>query len=176
MVKYNKDRVQRICKFIRDGDTQKVAAERAGISETAFYEWMNGKIEFAEEVKKAREDFQETIVAKLEATLYRKAQGYEVTETDTEFVNGKDGKPIIKSQKKKIKHIQPDTGALIFALTNLAPGKWVNRQRVDNTILTKDNGEYQTYHFEDLPDDLLFDLADKLQDAEKKRAEEKRKQ
>lgn len=129
MAKYNKEIVQRICNFIRDGDTQKVAAERAGISEAAFYEWMNSKVEFLEAVKKAREDFQETIVAKLEATLYRKAQGYEVTETDTEYINGKDGKPIIKSQKKKIKHIQPDTGALIFALTNLAPDKWKNKQK-----------------------------------------------
>lgn len=129
MAKYNKEIVQRICNYIRDGDTQKVAAERAGIREGTFYEWMNTKDEFSEAVKKAHEDFHETIVAKLEATLYRKAQGYEVTETDTEYVNGKDGKPIIKSQKKKIKHIQPDTGALIFALTNLAPDKWKNKQK-----------------------------------------------
>lgn len=129
MAKYNKEIVQRICNFIRDGDTQKVAAEKAGIREGTFYEWMNTKDEFSEEVKKAHEEFHETIVAKLEATLYRKAQGYEVTETDTEYVNGKDGKPIIKSQKKKIKHIQPDTGALIFALTNLAPDKWKNKQK-----------------------------------------------
>lgn len=129
MAKYNKEIVQRICNYIRDGDTQKVAAERAGIREGTFYEWMNTKDEFSEAIKKAHEDFHETIVAKLEATLYRKAQGYEVTETDTEYVNGKDGKPIIKSQKKKIKHIQPDTGALIFALTNLAPDKWKNKQK-----------------------------------------------
>lgn len=129
MAKYNKEIVERICNFIRDGDTQKVAAERAGIAEDTFYEWMKSKAEFSEQVKKAREDFHETIVGKLEATLYRKAQGYEVTETDTEYVNDKDGKPKIKSQKKKIKHIQPDTAALIFALTNLAPDKWQNKQK-----------------------------------------------
>ena len=83
---------------------------------------------------------------------------------------------IIKSQKTKIKHVQPEVGALVFALTNVAPEKWINRQRVDNTILTKEKEEEQTYHFEDLPDDLLFSLADKLQDAEKKRAEEKKQQ
>lgn len=129
MAKYDKEIVQRICNYIRDGDTQKVAAEKAGIREGTFYEWMNTKDEFSEAVKKAHEDFHETIVAKLEATLYRKAQGYEVTETDTEYINGKDGKPIIKSQKKRIKHIQPDTGALIFALTNLAPDRWKNKQK-----------------------------------------------
>lgn len=129
MAKYNKEIVERICNFIRDGDSQKIAAEKAGIREGTFYEWMNSKDEFSECIKKAHEDFRQTIVGKLEATLYRKAQGYEVTETDTEYVNDKDGKPKIKSQKKKVKHIQPDTAALIFALTNLAPDKWQNKQK-----------------------------------------------
>lgn len=127
MAKYKKEIVERICSYIRDGDSQRDAAKKAGISEDTFYDWMKLKSEFSESVKKAHEDFRQTIVGKLEATLYRKAQGYEVTEIDTEYINGKDGKPTIKSQKKKVKHIQPDTGAIIFALTNLAPEKWHNK-------------------------------------------------
>lgn len=164
MAKYNKEIVQRICNYIRDGDTQKVAAERAGIREGTFYEWMNTKDEFSEAVKKAHEDFHETIVAKLEATLYRKAQGYEVTETDTEYINGKDGKPIIKSQKKKIKHIQPDTGALIFALTNLTPDKWKNKRDVDYTD-TKNEDDAKKYNLAVIPQEDIIALANKMQDA-----------
>lgn len=164
MAKYNKEIVQRICNFIRDGDSQKEAAKRAGIAEDTFYDWMKSKREFSEEVKKAHEDFHETIVSKLEATLYRKAQGYEVTETDTEYVNGKDGKPIIKSQKKKIKHIQPDTGALIFALTNLAPDKWKNKRDVDYTD-TKNEDDAKKYNLAVIPQEDIIALANKMQDA-----------
>lgn len=175
MTKYSSEIKEKICNYIREGDSQKLACNKVGIGTTAFHEWVNKDAKFAEGIKKAKEDFQATIVGKLEASLWKRAIGYEVTETETEYTSDKDGKPKIKSQKTKIKHIQPDVGALVFALTNVAPEKWVNRQRVDNTILTKEKEEEQTYHFEDLPDDLLFSLADKLQDAEKKRVWEKKK-
>lgn len=175
-MKYNKQIIEVLCGYIRDGDSQKLACKKVGIGESTFFDWIHAKPEFAEQIKKAKDDFQATIVGKLEASLWKRAIGYEVTETETEYTSDKEGKPRIKSQKTKTKHIQPDVGALVFALTNVAPDKWVNRQRVDNTILTKEKEEEQTYHFEDLPDDLLFSLADKLQDAEKKRAEEKKQQ
>lgn len=175
MTKYSSEIKEKICNYIREGDSQKLACNKVGIGTTAFHEWVNKDAKFAEGIKKAKEDFQATIVGKLEASLWKRAIGYEVTETETEYTSDKDGKPKIKSQKTKIKHILPDVGALVFALTNVAPEKWVNRQRVDNTILTKGKEEEQTYHFEDLPDDLLFSLADKLQDAEKKRVWEKKK-
>lgn len=177
MTKYCKDIKEKICNYIREGDSQKLACNKVGIGTSAFHNWINKDVQFLEDIKKAKEDFQATIVGKLEASLWKRAIGYEVTETETEYVSDMQGNPtIIKSQKTKIKHIQPDVGALVFALTNVAPEKWINRQRIDNTILTKEKEEEQTYHFEDLPDDLLFSLADKLQDAEKKRAEEKKQQ
>lgn len=176
MTKYSNEIKERICNYIREGDSQKLACNKVGIGTSAFHDWVRKDSQFSEEIKKAKDDFQATIVGKLEASLWKRAIGYEVTETETEYTSDKEGKPRIKSQKTKIKHIQPDVGALVFALTNVAPEKWINRQRIDNTILTKEKEEEQTYHFEDLPDDLLFDLADKLQDAEKKRAEEKEQQ
>lgn len=164
-MKYNDEIVQRICNYIREGDTQKIAAERAGITESTFYEWQSTKKEFSESIKKAREDFRETITGKLEATLWKRAMGYEVTESEVEYVSDKDGSPKIKSQKKKVKHIQPDTGALIFALTNVAPGKWLNRQRVE-TQEAKQTEEQHDYGFDGLPEDVLCEIADKLQDCE----------
>lgn len=164
--KYNKEMVERICGFIRDGDTQRLTCKKVGIAEDTFCEWMKHKDGFSEAVKKAKEDFRATIVGKLEATLWKRAMGYEVTEIDTEYVSDANGNPRIKSQKTKVKHIQPDTGALIFALTNVAPERWVNKQKVEPQDVKADNNDTHGYCFEDLPQDVLFDIADKLQEAE----------
>lgn len=129
MAKYGKEIVERICNNIRDGDTQKDAAAREGVAESTLYDWLANKVEFMEAVKKAKEDFQKTIVGKLEKSLYKKALGYSETETEEEYYFTKDGARITTKGKKKTKHIQPDTGALIFALTNLAPDKWKNKQK-----------------------------------------------
>lgn len=166
MAKYNKQIVDKICEYIRDGDSQHLACKKVGIGKSTFHEWINDKPDFADAIKKAKDDFQATIVGKLEATLWKRAMGYEVTETEAEYISGKDGKPQIKSQKTKVKHIQPDTGALIFALTNVAPEKWVNKQKVETQEIKKDADSERAYHFEDLPEDVLFDIADKLQTAE----------
>ena len=164
--KYDKELVDKLCAYIREGDSQHLACKKAGIGKSAFHEWLNEKPEFAESIKKAKEDFQATIVGKLEATLWKRAMGYEVTETETEFVSDANGNPRIKTKKSKVKHIQPDTGALIFALTNVAPEKWVNKQKVETQEIKKEADNERAYHFEDLPEDVLFDIADKLQTAE----------
>lgn len=166
MAKYNKQIVEAICGFIRDGDSQKLACKKVGIGDSTFHDWIKAKPEFAERIKKAKDEFQATITGKLEATLWKRAMGYEVTETETEYVSDADGKPKIKNQKTKVKHIQPDTGALIFALTNVAPEKWVNKQKIETQETKKDADSERAYHFEDLPEDVLFDIADKLQTAE----------
>lgn len=166
MAKYNKQTVEAICAFIRDGDSQRLACKKAGIGESTFFDWVKLKPEFSEKIKKAKEEFQATITGKLEATLWKKAMGYEVTETETEYVTDKEGNQKIKSQKTKVKHIQPDTGALIFALTNVAPEKWVNKQKVETQETKAPADQTHEYHFEDLPDDVLFGMADKLQAGE----------
>lgn len=165
MAKYNKQIVDLICDHIRAGDSQKLACKKAGIGDSTFFDWIHKRNGFSEKIKKAKEEFQATITGKLEATLWKRAMGYEVTETETEYVRDENGNPIPKSQKTKVKHIQPDTGALIFALTNVAPEKWINRQRSEIKELKQDNDSSNDYCFEDLPDDVLFEMADKLQDA-----------
>ena len=164
-MKYSEELTNEICQYLRDGDSQKVAAIKADIAEDTFYEWMNTKPEFSERVKMAKEEFRATIVDKLEASLFKRATGYEFTETKIEYVSGKDGEPIIKGQKTKKKHIAPDTGALIFALSNLAPDKWVNKQRVDTREITKQESELIA-SLEKVPKEVLCDIADLLQDAE----------
>ena len=106
--------------------------------------------------------------------MWKRAMGYEVTETETEYVSDANGKPKIKSQKSKVKHIQPDTGALIFALTNVAPKKWVNKQKVETQEAKATEGQTHEYCFKDLPEDILFDIADKLQAGEYERIQKER--
>lgn len=175
MAKYNKTTIESICSYIRDGDTQKTACRKAGVGHTTFHEWLNNKPEFAERIKKAKEDFLDTITGKLEATLWKRATGYEVTETETEYVSDKDGNPKIKSQKEKVKHIQPDTGALIFALTNVAGDKWKNKinSEVNADVKAEATVEQRRYNLKDIPDEKLFELADALQDGESERLREK---
>ena len=61
----------------------------------------------------------------------------------------------------------------MFALSNLAPEKWKNRQQVQNEDITgKPKDEPQEYHFEGVPDDVMFNIADAMQDS---RAEQERK-
>lgn len=169
--KYNKEVAEQICGYIKSGDSQKIACIKAGISCSTFYEWIKSKSELADSVKKAKEEFQETIIGKLEASLWKRAMGYEVKETETEYVEDvgnkdKPGKPKIKSQKVRIKHIQPDTGALIFALTNVAPEKWVNRQKTEIQEVKKPDAPKNDKCFENLPADVLVNIANQLQDAQ----------
>ena len=80
----------------------------------------------------ARKEFRETIVQTLEQSLWKRASGYEVEEVKNEYRTLKDGGKVLVKSSKTTKHFPPDTGALIFALTNLDPENWKNRQ--DNRL------------------------------------------
>lgn len=174
MTKYTKATVAQICTYIMEGDSQKVAAQKAGVSKSQFHEWKKSKPEFADALKIAKDEFLSGIVNKLETSLWKRATGYEVTETDTEYVSDEDGAPKVKSQRKKTKHIAPDTGALVFALTNLCPERWVNKQRTEVQESERADTEAARYSFEDLPDELLYQMADKMQEAEFKKLKEEK--
>lgn len=121
---------------IREGDKNVVACKKAGINQDTFYKWLKDRAEFSEAVKKARDEFREEISSKLEASLWKKAQGYEVEESKEEYAMKKGERVLVKKTTTK-KHIAPDTGALIFALTNVDPDNWKNRQ--DNRLSVDDS-------------------------------------
>ena len=121
-----------IISYIREGDSNILACKKVGISEETFYTWINDKPEFSESLKKARKEFRETIVQTLEQSLWKRAAGYEVEEVKNEYRTLKDGNKVLVKLSKTTKHFPPDTGALIFALTNLDPENWKNRQ--DNRL------------------------------------------
>ena len=125
-----------IISYIREGDSNILACKKVGISEETFYTWINDKPEFSESLKKARKEFRETIVQTLEQSLWKRAAGYEIEESKNEYRTLKDGSKVLVKSSKITKHFPPDTGALVFALTNLDPENWKNRQ--DNRLSVDD--------------------------------------
>ena len=125
-----------IISCIRESDSNILACKKVGISKSTFYEWLESYPDFSDSLKKARKEFRETIVQTLEQSLWKRAAGYEIEESKNEYRTLKDGSKVLVKSSKITKHFPPDTGALIFALTNLDPENWKNRQ--DNRLSVDD--------------------------------------
>lgn len=134
MAKYNKDMVQACADWVREnglidygGATLRDFCRAMGIDDMSYYNWMK-RSEFSEAIKKAKEEFRGTIEKDIVQSLANSAKGYEYTQTTTEYTDV-NGKPSIKKQVKKNIRVEPNVGAAIFLLTNLAPERWKNRQQ-----------------------------------------------
>ena len=140
MAKYGKKTVQKIVGLIKS-DTYTIAeiCRQVGITPKTYHQWVNDYPEFAEAVEGAKEERMQAMVIEAKKSLMKKIQGYEVTETKVVTVPGKgkdergNPKPVIKEQTTTKKHIQPDTAAIIFTLTNGDPEHWRNRQSTEVT-------------------------------------------
>lgn len=139
MAKYSKKKVKLICDLIiKDTFTIAEICANAGISERCFYDWQANNAEFAEIITHARDNAKSIRVREAKKSLMKKIQGYDVDENKTVYVNDTEGKPKIKERTTIKKHIQPDTNAIIFVLTNDDPENFKNRQ---NTELTGKDGK-----------------------------------
>lgn len=96
------------------------------IDNMSYYRWLS-KSEFSEAIKKAKEAFRDSLEKDIVRSLANAAKGYEYTQTTTEYTDV-NGKPSIKKQVKKNIRVEPNVGAAIFLLTNIAPERWKNRQ------------------------------------------------
>lgn len=141
MAKYNKGIVKKICSLIReDSYTIVEICDRVGISKDTYHEWLKNKADFSDQIKSAQEDRMAFFVAEAKKSLAKKIQGYTVEESRTVMVESKErdasGKalPKIKEQTKITKFIQPDTTAIIFALTNGDPANWKNKQSIEAEV------------------------------------------
>lgn len=140
MKKYNKKIAERILAMIRS-DTYTITelCNNVGISRQTFYNWQNDNAEFAQAVEDASSELLDKMKVEAKKSLLKKIQGYEVTETKVVTIPSKqrdekgNPKPIIKEQTTLKKHIQADTAAIIFTLTNRDPEHWRNRQTTEVT-------------------------------------------
>jgi hypothetical protein len=140
MAKYSKKRVAHICSLIKkDSNTIAELCSLSGIAESTYYEWVESKPEFSEAIEKAKEAYDRLLVKEAKSSLMKKIRGYTVQETKTVMIDsgkpGPDGKttPKIKERTVVDKTFQPDTTAIIFALTNKAPEEYKNRQSAELT-------------------------------------------
>lgn len=139
MAKYNKDMVQSCADWVREnglidygGATLRDFCRAIGIDDMSYYNWMK-RSEFSEAIKKAKEVFRESLEKDIVKSLANAAKGYEYTQTTTEYTDV-NGKPRVKKQVKKNIRVEPNVGAAIFLLTNIAPERWKNRQNQEVNI------------------------------------------
>lgn len=100
------------------GATDFQIAKALQIDVATFYRWRNSFPEFCDALKTAKYVADEAV----ERSLYHRATGYTF---EAEEVFQHQGKII---RAKVIKHIPPDTTAMIFWLKNRRPQQWRDRQ------------------------------------------------
>ena len=124
MAKYSTKIVSKITALIQTCEyTNLEVCQKVGIAESTLYKWKNDKLEFSKAIKKAEESRYEFYLVEAKKALLKKIQGYDVEEIKETFEH-KDGKDVLKERVITTKHIQPDTAAIIFTLTNRAPQLW----------------------------------------------------
>ena len=140
MAKFSKKTTEKIVGLIKS-DTYTIAeiCRQVGITPKTYHQWVNDYPDFADAIEQAKDERMQAMVIEAKKSLMKKIQGYDVTETKVVTVPGtkKDEKgnpkPIIKEQTTTKKHIQADTAAIIFTLTNGDPEHWRNRQTTEVT-------------------------------------------
>lgn len=146
MAKYSRKLVNKICNLIKsDSYTIAELCVKVGISERSFYDWKSLNADFAEAIKEAEDERLEFFAVEAKKSLIKKIQGYTVQEKKTVSVEGKkDGNSfsLVKELTVFEKHIQPDTTAIIFTLTNADSLNWKNK--FNNEITGKNGKDMQT--------------------------------
>lgn len=118
-----------VLQFVSEGYTLAASARLAGISYSTLNDWRKTRAHFDQQVKDARAAYISTLQEEVELSLYQRAKGLSVTTEQIDFEISPEGEEIVTHRRRTIKQIPPDTAALIFALTNLAPDRWSNRVR-----------------------------------------------
>ena len=139
MAKYTKDMIKACADWVREnglidygGATLTDFCNAMRIDNKTYYAWMN-KTEFSEAIKKAKGSFRDSLEKDIVKSLAKAAKGYEYEQYTTEYTDV-NGKPKIKKQVKKNIRVEPNVGAAIFLLTNIAPERWKNRQNQEVNI------------------------------------------
>lgn len=172
--KYSKAMVRRITDLIAK-DTYSITeiCAMVGIDRHLFSRWKERHPEFAEAVEDAENRRTESLVTEARKSLMKKITGYEVIETKTVTVPDSKAKPDPKTGKKpgkvvkqttKKKHIEPDTTAIIFLLTNADPEHFKNRHT--NEVTGKDGRDLFADRTEDELKAELHDLIRVIDGAE----------
>lgn len=103
-----------------------IATEIIGISETTFKVWKRREPAFITALKKGRKP----VGIKIQKSLYDMCEVQEYKETVEEITMDRDGNVISKHKRITTRETAPNVTAIIFALKNLMPEKWREKQEV----------------------------------------------
>lgn len=139
-MKYNEAKIKECADWVEQyglqehgGATLKEFCQAMGFHHDTYFEWMN-KAEFSEAIRKAKQKFKDSLEKRIVDSLANSALGYEAEEVRSEYSSDLiTGKPKLKKQTRTKKHIQPNTGAAIFLLTNIAPERWKNKLNTEHS-------------------------------------------
>ena len=165
---YTPERVERICKALREGHTDATAAKFGGIVYGTFNRWYNEKSDFRDAVKNAKADYENWqlngILEDAKKSLKTLVCGTEYEEVKTEYEQDPSSPdtPRIKRQIRTTKKVLPNPTAVIFALCNRDPEHWQNRisQDVNGRIDVEQKGSGVS--LANVPDDLLAKVIDAI--------------
>ena len=115
-----KPKLDLIAQWARDGAIERDIAKKLGVSESTFSGYKKEHPELMETLTVNKE----VTDARVESALYKRAIGYEYTETSKEV--GPDGVKI----KTTVKQVAPDVTAQIYWLNNRRPERWRNKQDI----------------------------------------------
>ncbi len=101
--------------WARDGLTDEQIAENMGISVRTLYRWKLQYCQICQALKKGKD----VADREIENALFKRAKGYDVTETKIKTKNG-----VVIEKTEITKHIPGDTTAQIFWLKNRKPEYW----------------------------------------------------
>ncbi len=110
-----------------EGLTNEEIAQKFGIAPCTIQDWIKRFPEFSNAIKEGKEPAD----AKVEMALYKKALGFEVTETRAVVVGT--GEYAKVEYVDEIRVVPPDNTACIFWLKNRRPGKWRDKQEVEHS-------------------------------------------
>lgn len=123
--------------WARDGMTDEQIAVNMGISARTLYRWKLQYCQICQALKKGKD----VADREIENALFKRAKGYDVTETKIKAKNG-----VVIEKTEITKHIPGDTTAQIFWLKNRKPEYWgggdkfTNEEETEVRIYVPDNG------------------------------------
>lgn len=119
------EQARKLCDVMAATDAE--LAGYFGVALSTLHLWKLNYPEFAQALAAGKGPANDRVAK----SLYDRAMGYSVTETDIRVVAGK----IVKTEV--VKHYPPDVVAMIFWLKNRDSGKWSDKSEVDLNV--KDN-------------------------------------
>lgn len=129
------EKLEYITKCKRSNISDAKIYEKLGISKTKACEWKNEFKDFKEAFKKGQEE----LLIECENILFKRAEGYDVDDTEVTVEKNSEGKIVKTIVKKKKKHIWSDSN-LQLILKRLSREKWgeKDKKEVDLNIKTSD--------------------------------------